>query len=160
MGPRAYQTMVWNTNSNHLYVFGGLDADGLQQDDFWMYSSNSSWVRITPLSTGVGAGRPAARQEALGAWDSKHNLMFLMGGWEAGQGVPFYGVWVYDPIQNAWGLVTPDYPGNGSNPGPHIIPGRTASAMVWDTSHQRIYIYAGNSSYTSRNNLNDLWMVY
>ncbi len=160
MGPRAYQTMVWNTNSNHLYVFGGLDADGLQQDDFWMYSSNSSWVRITPLSTGVGAGRPAGRQEALGAWDSKHNLMFLMGGWEAGQGVPFYGVWVYDPIQNAWGLVTPDYPGNGSNPGPHIIPGRTASAMVWDTSHQRIYIYAGNSSYTSRNNLNDLWMVY
>jgi serine/threonine protein kinase len=160
MGPRAYQTMVWNTNGSRLYVFGGLDANGLQQDDFWMYSSNSSWVRITPLSTGAGTGRPAGRQEALGAWDSKHNLMFLMGGWEAGQGVPFYGVWVYDPIQNAWGLVTPDYPGNGSNPGPHIIPGRTASAMVWDTSHQRIYIYAGSSSYTSRNNLNDLWMVY
>jgi serine/threonine protein kinase len=160
VGPRVYQTMVWNTNGNSLYVFGGLDATGLQQDDFWMYSSNSSWVRITPLSTGIGVGRPGGRQEAIAAWDSKDNLLFLMGGWEAGQGVPYYGVWVYDPMQNAWGLVTPDYPGNGSNPGPHIIPGRIASAMAWDTSHQRLYIYAGSSNYTSRNNLNDLWMLY
>jgi serine/threonine protein kinase len=159
-GPRVFQTMVSNTNGNRLYVFGGLDANGLQQDDFWMYTPSSSWVMITPLSTGIGVGRPGGRQEAVAAWDSKDNLLFLMGGWEAGQGVPYYGVWVYDPIQNAWGLVTPDYPGNGSNPGSHIIPGRIASTMAWDTSHQRLYIYAGSSSYTSRNNLNDLWMLY
>jgi len=159
-GPRVFQAMVWNTNGNRLYVFGGLDANGLQQDDFWMYTPSSSWVMITPLSTGIGVGRPGGRQEAIAAWDSKNNLLFLMGGWEAGQGVPYYGVWVYDPIQNAWGLVTPEYPGNGSNPGPHIIPGRIASTMAWDTSHQRLYIYAGSSSYTSHNNLNDLWMLY
>ena len=160
MGPRAFQTMVWDTTASRLYVFGGLDVNGLQQDDFWMYSSSSNWVRVTPSSSGVGTGRPAGRQEAFGAWDSKDNLMLLMGGWEAGQGVPYYGVWAYDPNQNAWELVTPDYPGNSSNPGPHIIPGRTASAIVWDAAHQRAYIYAGNSSYQSRNNLNDLWILY
>ena len=160
MGSRAYQTLVWDTTDSRLYVFGGLDANGLQQDDFWMYSSNSSWVQITPLSTGIGIGRPGGRQEAIATWDSKDNLLLMMGGWEAGQGVPYYGVWAYDPNQNAWGLVTPDYPGNGSNVGAHIIPGRTASAMVWDATHQRAYIYAGNSSYTSRNNLNDLWIVF
>jgi len=86
--------------------------------------------------------------------------MLLMGGWEAGQGVPYYGVLAYDPLQNAWGLVTPDYPGSGSNPGPRIIPGRIAAAMVWDTTHQRAYIYAGSSSYLKRTNLNDFWMLF
>ncbi len=160
MGPRAFQTMIWDTTASRLYVFGGLDVNGLQQDDFWMYSSNSNWVRVTPSSSGIGTGEPAGRQEAFGVWDSKDNLMLLMGGWEAGQGIPYYGVWTYDPNQNAWGLVTPDYPGNSSNPGPHIIPGRTASAIIWDAAHQRAYIYADNSSYQSRNNLNDLWVLY
>ncbi len=160
MGPRAYQTLVWDTTDSRLYVFGGLDANGLQQNDFWMYTLNGGWVQVTPLSTGIGTGRPGGRQEAIGAWDSKNNVMLLMGGWEDGQSVPYYGVWAYDPLQNAWGLVTPDYPGSGSNPGPHIIPGRTAAAMVWDTTHQRAYIYAGSSSYLKRNNLNDLWMLF
>ncbi|GAC1346278.1 MAG: hypothetical protein NVSMB27_09630 [Ktedonobacteraceae bacterium] len=159
MGSRAYQTLVWGTKDSRLYMFGGLDANGLQQDDFWTYSSTSGWVQIKPLSTGIGIGRPGGRQEAIATWDSKDNLMLMTGGWEVGLGGPYYGVWAYDPKQNAWGLVTPDYPGNGSNSGPHIIPGRTASAMVWDATHQRAYIYAGNSSYTSLNNLNDLWIV-
>ncbi len=159
MGSRAYQTLVWDSTDSRLYVFGGLDANGLQQNDFWMYTSSGGWVQVTPLSTGIGTGRPGGRQEAIGAWDSKNNIMLLMGGWEAGQGVPYYGVWAYDPLQNAWGLVTPDYPGSGSNPGPRIIPGRIAAAMVWDTTHQRAYIYAGSSSYLKRTNLNDFWML-
>ena len=160
MGSRAYQTLVWDSTDSRLYVFGGLDANGLQQNDFWMYTSSGGGVQVTPLSTGIGTGRPGGRQEAIGAWDSKNNIMLLMGGWEAGQGVPYYGVWAYDPLQNAWGLVTPDYPGSGSNPGPRIIPGRTAAAMVWDTAHQRAYIYAGSSSYLKRTNLNDFWMLF
>lgn len=157
VGPRSYQTMVWDSHDNRLYTFGGLDSNGLQQSDFWMYSTTSSWVKVTPSST----NNPLGRQEAIGAWDSKNNVFLMMGGWETGQGIPFWGVWAYDPVQNAWGLVTPLYPdANGQYTGPHIIPGRTASTMVWDASNQRAYIYAGNSSYKGRNNLNDMWTMY
>jgi hypothetical protein len=157
VGPRSSQTMVWDSHDNRLYTFGGLDSNGLQQSDFWMYSTTSSWVKVTPSST----NNPLGRQEAIGAWDSKNNVFLLMGGWETGQGVPFWGVWAYDPVQNAWGLVTPLYPdANGQYTGPHIIPGRIAGTMVWDASNQHAYIYAGNSSYKGRNNLNDLWTMY
>ncbi|MGI9058955.1 MAG: Kelch repeat-containing protein [Ktedonobacteraceae bacterium] len=157
VGPRSYQTIVWDSHDNRLYTFGGLDSNGLQQSDFWMYSTTSSWVKVTPSST----NNPLGRQEAIGAWDSKNNVFLMMGGWETGQGVPFWGVWAFDPVQNAWGLVTPLYPdANGQYTGPHIIPGRTAATMVWDASNQRAYIYAGNSSYKGRNNLNDLWTLY
>ena len=158
VGPRGYQTVVWDSHDSRLYTFGGLDANHLQQSDFWMYSTNSGWVQVTPNS----ANNPLGRQEAIGTWDSKNNVLVMMGGWETGQGgVPFWGVWVYDPMQNAWGLVTPLYPdANGNYTGPHIIPGRTASAMVWDTTDARAYIYAGDSSYNARNNLNDLWILF
>ncbi len=155
MGPRLYQTMVWDTNDSRLYVFGGLDANGLQQDDFWIYTPSGGWSMITPASTGIGTGRPGPRQGAIGAWDSKDNLLILTGGWEAGLTIPYYGVWVYDPVQNAWGLITPL---NGS--GAHIIPGRVDGAMVWDATQQRAYIYAGSSSNNTHTNLNDCWMLY
>jgi hypothetical protein len=155
MGPRLYQTLVWDTNDSRLYVFGGQDANGLQQDDFWMYTPAGGWSMITPASTGIGIGRPGPRQGAIGAWDSKDNLLILTGGWEAGLTIPYYGVWVYDPVQNAWGLITPL---NGS--GAHIIPGRVDGAMVWDAAQQRAYIYAGSSSNNTRTNLNDCWVLY
>ncbi|MFL5627295.1 MAG: protein kinase domain-containing protein [Ktedonobacteraceae bacterium] len=155
MGPRLYQTMVWDSNDSRLYVFGGLDANGLQQDDFWMYTSAGGWSAVVPASKGIGTGRPGPRQGAIGTWDSRDNLLILTGGWEAGLTVPYYGVWVYDPVQNAWGLITPL---NGS--GTRIIPGRTNGAMVWDATQQRAYIYAGSSNNDTQNNLNDCWMLY
>ncbi len=157
LGPRSYQTMVWDSHDNRLYTFGGLDVNGLQQSDFWTYSTTDSWVKLTPSSS----NNPLGRQEAIGVWDSKNNVFLMMGGWETGQGIPFWGVWAYDPVQNAWGLVTPLYPdAKGQFTGPHIIPGRTAATMVWDASNQRAYIYGGNSSFKGRNNLNDLWTLY
>ncbi|HYK86588.1 MAG TPA: kelch repeat-containing protein [Ktedonobacteraceae bacterium] len=156
-GPRGYQTVVWDSHDSRLYTFGGLDANGLQQSDFWMYSPNSGWAQVMPAS----ANNPLGRQEAIGTWDAKNNVLLMMGGWETGQGVPFWGIWVYDPAQNGWGLITPLYPdANGNFTGPHIIPGRTSSAMVWDATDARAYIYAGNSSYKARNNMNDVWTLF
>jgi N-acetylneuraminic acid mutarotase len=150
MGGRAYQTLVWDTTDSRLYVFGGLDTDGLQHNDFWMYSTNNGWVMITPRSQ----TNPLGRQQGMGAWDSKHNMLLLFGGWEDGQGVPFFGLWVYDPKQNAWDLLTPL-----DSSGAHIIPGRTDGAMVWDATDQQAYIYAGAGNGKSGSSLKDLWVV-
>ncbi len=150
MSPRVFQSLVWDTTDSRLYVFGGLDASGIQLSDFWSYSSNNGWTQVTPAST----QNPLGRQQALGTWDSKDNMLLLMGGYENGQGIPFWGFWAYDPKQNAWSFLTPL-----DNNGAHIIPGRTDATMVWDATDKRAYIYAGAGNGPSGSSLNDLWWI-
>src|SRR6266487_4609894 len=150
MGQREFQTMVWDSTDNQVYVFGGLDMAGQQKQDFYVYSANSGWMQITPKST----NNPPSRQQGMGTWDSKDNLMLLMGGWEDGQGVPYWGFWAFDPKQDAWGLLTPL-----NSAGAHTIPGRTGAVMVWDATDQHAYIYAGAGTGKTGSTLNDLWMV-
>jgi serine/threonine protein kinase len=150
LGQRTYSTLVWDSSDGRLYVFGGLDINGLQENDFYVYSASKGWSSITPKTS----DNPLPRQQGMGTWDSRDHLLLLMGGWENGQTEPFWGLWAYDPKQNAWDLLTPlDSHGN------HIIPGRTASAMVWDAADQRAYIYAGAGNGRSGSSLNDLWTI-
>src|SRR6266566_3016156 len=150
MGQREFQTMVWDSTDNQLYVFGGLDVNGQQQKDFYVFSANAGWTQITPQST----NNPPPRQQGMAVWDSKDKVMLLFGGWEDGQGIPYWGLWAFDPKQNAWGLLTPL-----NSSGAHILPGRTAAAMVWDATDQHAYIYAGAGNGKTGSTLNDLWMV-
>ncbi len=150
MGQREFQTMVWDSASNQLYVFGGLNVAGLQQNDFYVYSASAGWAQVTPKSS----NNPPPRQQGTGTWDSKDNVMLLFGGWEDGQGVAFWGLWAFDPKQDAWGLLTPL-----NSAGAHSIPGRTASIMVWDATDKRAYIYAGAGNGKTGSTLNDLWFV-
>jgi hypothetical protein len=133
-----------------LYVFGGLDVNGLQNNDFYVYSANGGWSLITPKTS----LNPVPRQQGMGAWDSKDHLLLLMGGWQDGQPEPFWGIWAYDPKQDAWDLLTPLDSNNA-----HIIPGRTASVMVWDAVDRHAYIYAGAGNGKSGSSLNDLWII-
>ncbi len=150
MGQREFQTMMWDSTDNQLYVFGGLDVNGQQQKDFYVFSANAGWTQITPQST----NNPPPRQQGMAVWDSKDKVMLLFGGWEDGQGIPYWGLWAFDPKQNAWGLLTPL-----NSSGAHILPGRTAAAMVWDATDQHAYIYAGAGNGKTGSTLNDLWMV-
>src|SRR6266581_1415264 len=150
MGQREFQTMVWDSTDNQLYVFGGLDVNGQQQKDFYIFSANAGWTQITPQST----NNPPPRQQGMAVWDSKDKVMLLFGGWEDGQGIPYWGLWAFDSKQNDWGLLTPL-----NSSGAHILPGRTASAMVWDATDQHAYIYAGAGNGKTGSTLNDLWMV-
>ena len=151
MGPRAYQTLVWDSTDNKLFDFGGLDISSVQRDDFYSYSASVGWSLIAPSST----SNPKARQQAIGAWDSKDGKLLLIGGWNDNdpQG-PYWGLWAYDPGTNLWGLLTPLDKSNN-----HIIPGRTDSAMVWDAKDQEAFIYAGAGNGRAGSTLNDLWAV-
>jgi len=150
LGQVEFQTMVWDPAGKQLYVFGGLNVNGLQQNEFYVYSANGSWTAITPSST----NNPPPRQQGIGAWDSKDGMLLLMGGYKDGNSVPYWGLWAFDPKQNAWGLLTPL---NSSNT--NIIPGRTAAVMVWDATDQQAFIYAGAGNGKSGSSLNDLWKV-
>ena len=149
-GPRAYQTLVWDSTDNQLFAFGGLDASGQQRNDFYSYSASAGWQPIKPNS----ASNPLARQQAIGAWDSKDGKLLLTGGWNDGEKVPYWGVWAYDPGTKLWDLLTPL--DNANN---HILPGRTDSTMAWDAREQEAFIYAGAGTGKSGSTLNDLWIV-
>ncbi len=150
-GPRAYQTLVWDSTDNQLLTFGGLDLSGQQRDDFYTYSTSTGWRLITPVS----ALNPKARQQAIGVWDSKDSKLLLIGGWNDNDPTgPYWGFWAYDPATNLWGLLTPLDKANE-----HIIPGRTGSTMVWDAREHEAFIYAGAGNGRTGSTLNDLWMV-
>jgi N-acetylneuraminic acid mutarotase len=149
-GPRAYQTLVWDSTDNQLFAFGGLDLHGKQRSDFYSYSFGTGWQLISPQS----ASNPLARQQAVGAWDSKDHKLLLTGGWNDSETEPYWGVWAYDPGTNLWALLTPL-----DNSNTHIIPGRTDSAMVWDAKEQEAFIYAGAGISKSGSTLNDLYIV-
>ncbi len=150
-GPLAYQTMAWDSTDSQLFVFGGLDAGGSQSGNFYAYSANGGWSLITPAST----SNPKPRQQGISVWDSKDNVLLLMGGWNDNDpGGPYWGLWAYDPGTNLWDLLTPLNSANNN-----VIPGRTASTMVWDAREQAAYIYAGAGNGKSGSTLDDLWAV-
>jgi serine/threonine protein kinase len=150
-GPRAYQTLVWDTTDSQLFAFGGLDLSLTQRNDFYSYSTSAGWKLITPAST----SNPSARQQGMGVWDSKDDKLLLIGGWNDNDPKgPYWGLWAYDPGTRLWDLLTPL--DNANN---HIIPGRTDSVMVWDAREQEAFIYAGAGNGKSGSTLNDLWMV-
>lgn len=151
MGPRAYQTLAWDSTDNQMFTFGGLDLSGQQRDDFYAYSASTGWRLITPAS----ASKPKARQQAIGVWDSKDNKLLLLGGWNDNDPAgPYWGLWVYDPGTNLWDLLTPLDKSDD-----HIIPGRTDATMVWDARDQETFIYAGAGNGKAGSTLNDLWSV-
>ena len=150
-GPRAYQTLVWDSTDNQLFAFGGLDLNRQQRDDFYSYSTGAGWKLIVPAS----ASNPKARQQGSGVWDSKDDKLLLIGGWNDNDpNGPYWGLWAYDPLTNVWGLLTPL-----DKSSVHLIPGRTDSTMVWDAREQEALIYAGAGNGRAGSTLNDLWVV-
>ena len=123
----------------------------MQRNDFYSYSPSAGWSPISPKST----SNPLARQQGMGTWDSKDNVLLMMGGWnDSSQNGPYWGLWAYDPKQNAWDEPTPL-----NSAGNAVIPGRTAAAMVWDAKEQAAYIYAGAGNAKTGSSLNDFWTL-
>lgn len=150
LGARTYPAISWDSHGKQLFVFGGLSATGQPLGDFYAYQPDSGWRTI---KSGNGIA-PMARQQAFSTWDSKQRVFLLMGGWQASTNTTYSALWAYSPDDNAWWQITSLRDSGNSS----VIPSRMASVMVWDTSDNRAYIYAGSSS-GSRGAMNDLWMI-
>lgn len=88
--PRSYAKMVYDTQDNKMVLFGGLAANG-EQEDTWELTS-SGWTLISPSTY------PSARSEHAMAYDEARHVTVLHGGRE---GTTFFGdVWEY--ADGAW----------------------------------------------------------
>lgn len=150
LGARTYPAMSWDSTDKLLYVFGGLAANGQPLGDFYAYQPDSGWSTIEPSN---GAA-PMARQQALSTWDSKDRVFLLMGGWQASNNATYSALWAYSPADNAWWQITSLH-NNGST---SVIPSRMASVMIWDSTDNRAYIYAGAGG-ENKAAMSDLWMI-
>jgi serine/threonine protein kinase/N-acetylneuraminic acid mutarotase len=150
LGARIYPAMSWDSKDKQLYVFGGLRTNNQQLGDFYIYRPGSGWNAVAP---GKGAS-PPARQQALSTWDSHDNVFLLMGGWQANNQTTFSAMWAYSPGQNTWWQIT----SLQSTSSTGVIPSRLASVMVWDSTDDRAYVYAGAGG-LNKTAFNDLWMI-
>jgi|GEM_PF-824734 len=149
-GALAYPAMSWDGGDQQLYLFGGLKANGLQLNNFYVYQSDHSWHAISPKA----GPAPAAREQAMSTWDSRDGLFLLMGGWQSNGNTTFSALWAYSPKTNTWSEITSLL----NSPSTSVIPSRLSSVMVWDNTNNRAYVYAGAGG-PNKTTLNDLWAV-
>lgn len=159
---RAY-AVSWIDVSGNLWLFGGVDAQGVE-NDLWKYMPGTNqWTWMggssTPGSAGVAgtqgvaaAGNiPSARSGAL-SWTDKTGNFWLFGGNSI-----LGDLWVYAPSTGWWtwvnGSVTGDYPAsciNSDNPPAPPPPGCTppprSGAVAWTDLSGNFWLAFGTSS--------------
>lgn len=148
LGARAYPTMVWDATNNQLLVFGGLKASK-EVGDFYVYRPGEGWQGIVASNDS-----PLPRQQAAGAWDSKDGVFLLLGGWQASDNTTYSALWAYSPAKNAWWQIVSLQNSSVTS----IIPSRSASAMIWDSTDNRAFVYAGAGG-ASKTAYGDLWTI-
>jgi Galactose oxidase, central domain len=150
----------WIDVSGNLWLFGGGDAQGIE-NDLWKYvPGTNQWTWMggsnTPGSAGVAgtqgvaaAGNvPAARLNAL-SWTDKTGNFWLFGG-----NSTLSDLWVYAPSTGLWtwvnGSVTGDYPvsciTDGTQPPPGCSPPPRWGAVAWTDLSGNFWLAFGISS--------------
>lgn len=121
--PRNGATMAYDAARNKLVLFGGRDANYL--NDTWEWDFVNGWVERSDLTT-----KPAARESAQVAYDTAHQRLVLFGGFNNTDGF-LDDTWEYNGT--AWVLRTPS-----THPS-----GRVKHAMAYDESRDRVVLYGG-----------------
>ncbi|MFX0207531.1 MAG: kelch repeat-containing protein, partial [Candidatus Hodarchaeota archaeon] len=124
---RCQHSMVYDSSSDRVILFGGLAISG-RCDDTWVYDlATNTWTEHTPLIS------PTARSRHTMVYDSSFDKVILFGGWD---GARRGDTWVYDLVTNTWTEQTP-----------LISPSaRYGHSMVYDSSSGLVILFAGTTS--------------
>src|SRR2546421_3332894 len=134
---RERSAVAYDSQSDQVVLFGGLQ--GLDfQNDTWAYDpSTASWTNDT-----IGTA-PAARVDAAMAYDGGAQRVIIFGGawwvWDPSGGI-LYGktyadTWAYDSVNKTWTELHPiDSP-----------PALTGAWMVYDTAAKRLILFGGDT---------------
>ena len=135
--PREQQSMVYDSSSRVVIMFGGRSGMGGSFDfnDTWAYDpATNTWTELSPSGT-----LPSARVAPSMAYDSSAGRLIMFGG-AAGSSI-FDDTWAYDSRRNSWTELST------SGTGPFA---RVSSSMVYDPSTNRTIMFGGGSKRGTR----------
>ena len=155
--PRSEHTAVFDPTTKKMIVFGGIPDAYLTQsnlnDVFWLQNASAVgrsaiWQAVNPTGT-----RPAARGGHTAVYDPANSRMIVFGGGLGRSSPCSNDVWV---LQNANGATgTPGW--LKLSPSGGLPPIRNLSASVYDSSSNRMIVFAGNDCFAG--SYNDVWVL-
>ncbi len=146
---RANHTAVYDSGSNTMIIFGG-NGNGADLNDTWVLS-NANGLGGTPTwrQISFSGAVPAARHSHTAVYDPATNRMIIAGG--VGQTTKYADTWV---LQNANGQgATPAWVQLSSV---NAQPARQASAAVYDSTSNQMFVFGGTDGTSI---LNDTWSL-
>ncbi|HNZ53639.1 MAG TPA: lectin-like protein, partial [bacterium] len=139
---RAGHTLVYDTNSQKLLMFGGIDngAPTVHRNEVYEWSG-TNWV-LRPVLVGTA---PSGRVYHSAAYDSVRNRMVIFGGRNS-SGTILRQLYEWDNATQTWVYR------NNSGPEPRINAG-----MVYDPVKQRTIVFGGMNYNVSPETYGDTW---
>lgn len=117
--------MAYDSESDRVILFGGLDKDRERRDETWAYDFNTNtWSKMTP-TTG-----PSPRAVHGMAYDSESDRIILFGGYT---GEYDDETWAYDFNNNTWTSMNPL-----TKPSP-----RVTYTLAYDSASDRVILFGG-----------------
>lgn len=124
---RAAHDLAYDTESDRVVMFGGLDA--AMSAETWAYDfDTNTWANMAPATAPQGRGSPAMM------YDSASDRVVLFGG--EVDGVGQNDTWTYNFNANEWTRMNP-----ATAPSP-----RWGHRMAYDTQSDRIVLFGGHTS--------------
>jgi hypothetical protein len=125
--PRSEQSMVYDTRSRWLFMFGGLTNDGYANDT-WIYDSDANiWTEVHPVGE-----LPAPRSGHSMVYDARSEKVVMFGG--ATDEGEKNEVWTYDFAANEWREL---------HPAGELPARRNGQSMVYDPVSGCAVVFGG-----------------
>jgi hypothetical protein len=151
---RFEHTAVYDPNSNSMMIFGGYDCTSAYLNDVWVLSHANglggfpTWTQLSPTGP-----PPPGREGATAVYDPVSNVMIVFGG-DSGTST-YQDLWVLSHATGAGG--TPAW--THLSPSGSLPAARTGHSAIYDAAHNRMTIYAGQTSLLTTSLLNDFWVL-
>ena len=138
--PRDSHSLVYDSTSAKVILFGGWGGELLYFNDTWLYDPVANvWTELSPAGI-VPGGRAFHKMVS----DSRTGKVILFGG-SRGEEEVLGDTWLYDPVTNAWTEL---------RPAGDVPPARMDHALVYDAANRRLILFGGWSGVTA---FNDTW---
>ena len=155
--PRVWNTMVYNTASKRMIVFGGGGSGGYGiLNDVWVLTNADgtggapAWTKLNP-----SGAAPGAREAHVAVYDQANNIMIIHGGYNTpgNCGGVVSDVWVLSNADGTGG--TPTWTQLSPS---GAAPGRRFHGAAYDAVNNRLIITGGQSSGCGSPG-NDTWVL-
>ena len=132
-------SMAYDSESDRVILFGGLDDGGTYSGDTWAYDFNTNnWTLMNPST------HPSDRFDTPMTYDSESDRVIMIGGWDTFGFIDE--VWAYDFNTDTWTLVDP-----GIEPS-------AIGALTYDSASDCVIAFGGSEELAETNLSQETWL--